>query len=167
MQHHCAYSLRDRGSEITFLSEQSLWIGGKERKKERKKEQEIENSFLPLNTKPEHSVKRARGGRKRMLGRNDTSVWPSLPRQVHKQRPDKGIPAASRTRVGLHGLSQRILMTPAHPEALRTGRLLFQSAETPQPLLPPSHPKSTRAVIWPQRREGERVSMLPSMGCQA
>lgn len=48
----------------------------------------------------------------------------------------------------VHGLAQWILMTPAHPEAFGTGRLLFQSAEIPhQPGLL-SHTK---------RERGERV----------
>lgn len=48
----------------------------------------------------------------------------------------------------VHSLTQWILMTPAHPEAFGTGRLLFQSAETPhQPGLL-SHTKRERAREW-------------------
>lgn len=48
----------------------------------------------------------------------------------------------------VHGLTQWILMTAAHPEAVGTGRLLFQSAETPhQPGLL-SHTKRERAREW-------------------
>lgn len=59
-----------------------VWIGGKERIK--KREQEDENSFLSLNTKPEYSVKRK--GKKPWLlstvGRNNTLVWLSLAHQA-------------------------------------------------------------------------------------
>lgn len=151
MQLPCVDSLRDREREITFLCKLHLWIEGKERKRSRKT-----SGFLPLNAKLECSVRR-KGEKKpwllSTLGRNDTSVWPSLAHQTLQTTKGRkrflllAEPAACEAVTGSHNGSWWLQHIPR-----RSGRTVCFFSPKKRPLIiKPDYyltPKEKRQREW-------------------
>lgn len=174
MQLHRVDSLRDTQSEITFLCEPSRWIGGKERKRSRR-----ENGFLPLNTKSQVLCQKKKAKKPWLLctlGRNDTSLWPSLDHQAFTntafvlQADGQGACWVTRAGQGLqHGVTQ------CHPDDSSTSQgvvwiglfAFFQLSETPvielDRYLAPKGERKMDAIVRVWRRQTPTCAQIGSV----